>query len=300
MDSEMTQETKDIKLIVVDLDGTLLNDNHQLSERNERALKDAISQGVQVVIATGKTFTSARTIIEKLDLKTPGIYVQGLTIYQPDGTLIWQQTLPADVCRRVITFAEDRGFTVVAYAGTRILCRELADGIEQLAEKYHEPMPEGVGPLQNILFDLNINKLMIVKQNNPKKITALRWLLKRQLDGQGRLVQAMLKDMVEVLPPNTSKGSALKHLLKTLGVEAENVLAIGDGENDIEMIQLAGVGVAVANADERLKSVADHVVASNQDDGVAEAVERFVLKSTETAPQTTEETKIEDEAAKPE
>lgn len=277
----MSEETKDIKLIAIDLDGTLLNEDHQVSERTERVLKRAIEQGIQVVIATGKTYTSARALVEKLGLKTPGIFVQGLTIYQPDGTLTWQQTLPPDVCRRVITVAEDRGFTVVAYSGTRILCREIADGIERLAEKYHEPMPEAIGPLQNILFDMKINKLMLVKQNNPKKITAIRWLLDRQLNGEGRLVQAMIKDMVEVLPPGVSKGSTLATLIKKLGVPAENVMAIGDGENDIEMLHLAGIGVAVGNADEKLKAVADHVVASNQDDGVADAIERFVLKQTE-------------------
>ena len=271
----------DIKLIVVDLDGTLLNDEHQVSDRNVDALKRAIAQGVKVMIATGKTFLSAKSIIEKLGLTTPGIFVQGLTVYQPDGTLTWQKTLPTDVCRRVITFAEERGFTIVAYSGTRLLCREISDGIERLSEKYHEPELEVVGPLQNILFDTQINKMILVKQNSPKKVTALRWQLERQLDGEGRLVQAMISDMLEVLPPNVSKGGTLPMVLKKLDIAPEHVLAIGDGENDIEMIKLAGVGVAMGNADEKLKAVADHVVSTNQADGVAEAVERFVIKQAE-------------------
>jgi hypothetical protein len=90
--------------------------------------------------------------------------------------------------------------------------------------------------------------------------------------------------MLEVLPPNGSKGDALRVLLDELNIPAEQVMALGDGENDIEMLQLAGIGVAVGNASPLLKAVADQVVASNDDDGVAEAIERFVLHRTVEVP----------------
>jgi hydroxymethylpyrimidine pyrophosphatase-like HAD family hydrolase len=98
------------------------------------------------------------------------------------------------------------------------------------------------------------------------------------VDGQARLMQAMIPDMLEVLPPNASKGNALKVLLKHVGVKAEHVLAMGDGENDIDMVQMAGIGVAVGNAFQGLKDIADHVVGTNDEDGVAQALEQFVLK----------------------
>jgi hydroxymethylpyrimidine pyrophosphatase-like HAD family hydrolase len=120
--------------------------------------------------------------------------------------------------------------------------------------------------------------LIITRKGEARKIKALRWQLGKQLDGAGRLVQAMIPDMLEVLPPNASKGAALKTLLKELGVAPQNVLAMGDGENDIEMLQLAGIGVAVGNADQRLKDIADHVVGTNDEDAVAQVIERFVLK----------------------
>ncbi|MCU0497514.1 MAG: Cof-type HAD-IIB family hydrolase [Anaerolineae bacterium] len=267
-----------IKLIVTDLDGTLLTSAHQMTERTEQALKAAINQGVKVVLATGKTRHSGNDIIQRLNLTTPGIYLQGISVHYPDNSVKHQQQLDVKVLRRVITFAEDRGFEVVAYSGTRILAARKNPATQDLHTKYHEPEPEIVGSLHNLIGTTTINKLLIIKLGDPRKITALRWQLSKQLDSkEARLVQA-LPDMLEILPPNASKGAALKTLLRELDIKPEEVLAIGDAENDLEMIQMAGIGVAVGNAIDKLKSVANYVVASNDEDGVAEAVERFVLK----------------------
>lgn len=270
----MTQN-KEIKLVAVDVDGTLLNSKMELTERTEAALRKAIAQGVKVVLATGKTRNSTQRFIEKLALDTPGIYLQGLAICESDGTVKWQQTLNPSLTRQVITFAEDRGFTVIAYSGMRILVRTVTDEIKEMMTKYHEPLPEAVGPLQNVLNDTPINKLMIVGE--PRAIKGLRWNLNLQVGTAGRVVQAGLPQMLEVLPPNCSKGAALRMVLRDLHTPPENVLAIGDAENDIEMIQLAGIGVAMGHAAQSVKDAADEVVASNDEDGVAEALERFVL-----------------------
>lgn len=276
-----------IKLIVVDLDYTLLNNQYQMSERNETALKAAIEQGVHIVIATGKTRHAARDVLQRLNLTTPGIFLQGLAIYDGAGEIRQQQTLDPAVARQVITFAEDRGFDPAIYSGGRILVRRQNPGAEALATKYHEPEAEVMGPLQNILTSTTINKIIIVKPGGQRQLMALRWQLSMQLDRSARLVQGAI-DTLEVLPPGGGKGAALKSVMKDMHINAEEVLAIGDGENDIEMIQLAGIGIAVGNAVESLKQAADYVVASNDEDGVAEAVERFVLKRDE--PQTTEAT----------
>jgi Cof subfamily protein (haloacid dehalogenase superfamily) len=267
-----------IKLIVTDLDGTLFNSQHQLTVRTEKALKAAIEKGVKVVLATGKTLISGQDVAKRLNLDTPGIYLQGLAIYNADGTIRWQRTIDPNVARTAINCGEDRGFTMVAYSGTRVLCRASNRDTDELM-KYHEGVPEAVGPLQNILDTVPVHKVLAIKLAQPRQVTALRWQLSMQINGTGKLVQA-LDEMLEILPPGASKGAALKLLLKDLKLPAEQALAIGDGENDIEMIQLAGVGVAVGNAHQKLKAVADHVVASNDEDGVAEAVERFVLAET--------------------
>jgi Cof subfamily protein (haloacid dehalogenase superfamily) len=144
-----------------------------------------------------------------------------------------------------------------------------------------------VGPLYNIIGEIPINKLMLIAKDEPKKAASLRWQLGHMLDGEARLMEIMLKDCIEVLPPNTSKGTTLKSHIEKLGIQPENMMAIGDSTNDIEMLQLAGIGVAVGNANDKLKAVADVVVASSDEHGVAEAINRFVLKKDQTPEQPT-------------
>lgn len=268
-------QSEPIKLIAVDVDGTLLDSNHELSPRGEAALRKAIAQGVEVVLATGKTRNSTVQLIEKLGLNAHGIYLQGVTIYDADGKIQWQQTLDPAVARQIITFAEDRGFSMIAYNGTRMLMRSSNEKIYDGMVKYHEPLPETVGSLQNIINDLPIHKLIALGE--PAAIKALRWQLNQQVGGRARLVQAGVPEMVEILPPNASKGTALRQLLKILRLSADSVLAIGDAENDIEMIQLARIGVAMGNAPQFVKDAADDVTASNDEDGFAQALEKYVL-----------------------
>lgn len=277
----------EIKLIAVDLDGTLLNSDHKISERTADALRKAVAQGIKVVLATGKTPFSGRDIVKQFGIDAPGIYVQGLTVVFPDGETKQLAQLDAGLARSVITFAEERGFDVIAYSGGQTYTRVDNVGARELTEAYGESAPQIVGPLQNMLDSTPISKLLFFKRREPRKITALRWQLGTQINGKARLVQA-LDDALEMLPTGASKGKALKLVLKDLGIDAKEVLAIGDGENDIEMIELAGIGVAMGNASPKLKAVAKHEVASNDADGVAEALERFVLKAeapkTETPP----------------
>jgi len=293
----MAKKKSDIKLIVTDIDGTLLNSQHKMTERTENALKAAIAQGVKVVLATGKTRRSVDDIIKRLDLKTPGVYVQGLVISHPDGSEQHLGTLGADLMRRVLTFIEDRGYQAMAYSGKRILVRSNTVESTVLTEQYDEPKPEVVGPLVNIVDDVPINKLIFCGRE-AKHMTALRWQLTHLIDGDARITQA-LPDAIELLPFGASKGTALKLLLTEFGLEPDQMLAIGDGENDIEMLQLAGIGVAMGNANPKLKAVADATVASNDEDGVAEAVEKFVLKAPVVAEKPTEATKPEAKSVEP-
>ncbi len=280
----MTQEIthQPIQLIAIDIDGTLLNSQHEMTPAVEKALKAAIDKGVRVILATGKTFNSGEQFVKRLGLTSPGVYVQGTTSYAADGSLRSQMTLDPRIARQVITFAEDRGYTVSIYSGRRILVRKLEQRIQDLATQYHEPLAEEVGSLQNILDDAPVNKLLIVCEGDGRRIRALRWQLAMQLGKDANVIQAGIDDMLEVLPPGASKGAGVKKLVKELGVPMQSVLALGDAENDLEMLQFAGVGVAVGNAPESVKQAADVVVASNDQDGVAEAVERFVLKAEST------------------
>lgn len=283
----MDNSTPEIKLIVVDLDGTLLKTDHTLSERNQKALQDAIAAGVPVVLATGKTRTSAESLIAALNLNTPGVFVQGLVIYNADGTLRYQQTLEPATARRIITFAEERGFITLIYSGNRLLIKEPAPQMDEITQ-YGEPQPEVVGPLVNLLNTTTVHKICFAGE--PRRIKALRWQLEQQVGGQVAFTMSHVANLLEVLPPGASKGKGVRLVAQEMGILPEHVMAIGDGENDLEMIKFAGLGIAVGNASPLLKAAAKATVASNDEDGVAEAVERYVLAPRRPAPQPTAET----------
>lgn len=264
---------KHIKLIATDIDGTLLNSHHELTPRTEKAIRRAMEKGIHVVLATGKTRGSAVKLIDLFGLTTPGVYVQGLAIYAGDGTISFQQTLEDDVVRQVVEYADTHDLQLLLYSESRIISQHpgrLADQVK----RYHEPEVEVIGSFQPHLGTLKPNKIYF--SDDPEKMTALRNALGSVIGSTATMVQPS-PNMLEILPMGASKGAGLKRLLDMLDIQPENVLALGDGENDLEMIKLAGIGIAMGNAMSHLKEVADFVTATNDEDGVALAIEKFVL-----------------------
>eukprot|EP00475_Leptophrys_vorax_P027390 TRINITY_DN39075_c0_g1_i1.p1 TRINITY_DN39075_c0_g1~~TRINITY_DN39075_c0_g1_i1.p1 ORF type:complete len:386 (-),score=22.76 TRINITY_DN39075_c0_g1_i1:219-1376(-) len=265
---------RQIALIATDVDGTLLDSNHSLSERNERALLLAQEQGVKVVLSTGKTRGPwYPEIAERLKLSTPGVFLQGLLIYSADGNLLFERVMAEDVARQVINFAQAEGITLTAYCGDRILC-DARDAHTDRLIAYGEPVPEAVGPMTDVVGVIPIHKLILMADDDV--LAPVRPRLDAALNGRGSLVSSV-PGMLEVLPPGASKAVGLSSVLEMLDIHPQQVLAAGDGENDIEMLQMAGLGVAMGNAGPSVKAVADYVSAENDQDGLAAAVERFAL-----------------------
>lgn len=261
-----------IQAIAVDMDGTLLNSQHQLSPRNEEALRRAWAQGVQIIFATGKTRLSAVPIIHKLGLTTPGVYVQGLVIANADGTVRYERLLEHSLALEVAELATAVGCSMVAYAGHRLLTN-VRNAETDVFIKYHEPTPEPFGTWARAL-ETPVNKFIMV--STKARIDALRPQLEAAVHGRATIVQA-LDFMLEILPHGASKGDGVCRLLADLDIPANQLLAVGDGENDVEMLQLAGVGVAMGNAMPSAKQAAPHITGTNDEDGVAQAIERWVL-----------------------
>lgn len=263
-----------IQAIVIDMDGTLLNSHHQLSPRNEQALRRAIEQGITVIVATGKSRYSAVGIIEKLNLDTPGVYLQGLAIYNADGSIRHERTLDPAVVRQVIEQTADGGYTLAFYCRDEIHLGRCRERWQQKLVSYHEPEGVPVEDLEAFANQTPVNKAVIFCEEDV--INDVRARIAAVVGDQAKLVQAVA-EMLEVLPPGASKGEGVKRLLDDLSIDPAHVLALGDGENDIEMLRMAGIGAAMGNAVDAAKAAADVVVGTNDEDGVAQAVERFVL-----------------------
>lgn len=262
-----------IKLVAIDLDGTLMNSQHQLSAENEAALRELLAQGCQIMLATGKTRHSAVPIIQKLGLTTPGVFMQGLLIVGADGETLYERTLENELAHEVAELAETWSCSMVGYANNGLITN-VRDAFTDVFIHYHEPTPIAYGTWTAALAHTAVNKYIMV--NPPKRIDEIRPWLEERIHGRATIVQA-LPNMVEILPPGASKGDGVARALALLDIPPSQMLAIGDGENDVEMLQMAAIGVAMGNGMAQAKAVADFITATNDENGVAQALRRFVL-----------------------
>lgn len=265
----------EIDLIFTDVDGTLLNSSQELTPRVQAAVAAAAAAGVPLVIATGKGLGPwTERILPALATQMPQIFIQGLLIRDYDQGIIYQRGLDAALLHDIIDFAETHGLTLTAYCGDRIVCATTDEHTDRLIY-YGEPTPEGLGCLHPHVGELPILKTIFMADHD--RIEEIRPLAEAAFGERAQLTTA-LKGMLEVLPAGASKGAGVEWLLERLGVDPARCMALGDGENDVEMLKLCGWGVAMGNAGAAARGAANVVVSSNDEDGVAQAIEEYVLK----------------------
>jgi Cof subfamily protein (haloacid dehalogenase superfamily) len=282
-----------IDLIISDVDGTLLDGEQKLRPAVVKAINDAHSLGVPLIVATGKALGPWRhDVLPQLPASKhlPGVFLQGLLVTTSDGSItninntpttnsnhLFSRYLEPDIIADAITFAHNRNLTLTAYCGDRIFCEHTNHHTDRLIW-YREPTPEVITSLSSLVIiptTTPIFKLIFLAEES--QISQIQPEAEALFHGRAALTRA-LKGMLEVLPQGASKGAGVEWLLKNeLNIHPDRVMALGDAENDIEMLKLVGWGVAMGNAGEKVKAVADAVVRSNEEDGVAEAIEKFVL-----------------------
>lgn len=249
---------------VFDVDGTLLDSHHQLPPSTETAIRCLIEAGVFVMLATGKTYESTRGLRSRLKLKSIGVYSQGLAICDQYGSIIEQVLLTPSIVQACAELSKNGDLDLVAYSGSQLLTSCLTDRTNQMVD-YHEPIPI----FSPDVAQEPVNKILLIADQ--PVLDKLRLQLEPLWRNQATLVQAV-PDMLEVVPLNTSKGATVARVLEEMGRSAENTMAFGDGENDIEMLRWAGLGVAMGNGGENVQMAADFVTKGNDEDGVAHAI----------------------------
>ncbi|PKA57221.1 hypothetical protein AXF42_Ash002525 [Apostasia shenzhenica] len=270
--------------IFCDMDGTLLNSHSQITRTTAEALREALLRGVKVVIATGKTRPAVINTLKMVNLAgkngiaselSPGIFLQGLLVYGRQGREIHRRSLDKNVCREALLYSQENEVPLIAFCRDR--CLTLFDHplVESLHTIYHEPKAEILPSVERLLAAADIQKLVFVDTAvGVSSVLRPHWT--EATSGRASVVQAQA-DMLEIVPACTSKGDGVKLLLDHLGISAKEIMAIGDGENDIEMLQLASLGIALENGSEKAKAVADVIGAANDDDGVARAIYQYAF-----------------------
>ncbi|KAL1552386.1 endoribonuclease YBEY, chloroplastic-like [Salvia divinorum] len=270
--------------IFCDMDGTLLNSKSQISSSTAKALKEASSRGVKVVIATGKTRPAVMNIFKKADLAgkdgiiselSPGVFVQGLLVYGRQGREIFRKNLEPTVCREALLYSLEHKIPIIAFTEDRCLTLFEHQLVDSLHTVYHEPKAEIIPSVEQLMAGVEIQKLLFLDTAEGVAGT-IRPYWAESTGDRASVVQAQ-PDMLEIVPLGTSKGSGVKILLDHFGATPDEVMAIGDGENDVEMLQLASFGVALSNGSEKAKAVANVIGISNDEDGAADAIYRYAF-----------------------
>jgi len=244
-------------LLALDLDGTLLDSRRRLSDDVARSIASVRKRGVQVVLCSGRMVCSVEPFWRELSLDSPIIGYNGAYVRHPaTGEVIFYEPVPLDLTLEVVRLAKTRGLHINTYMDDELWVAERNDYVRRYETSYGV-RAKIVGDLERAIKQASTKLLLVVEPTDINRIA--QELAERY---RGRLFVTQSEDIhVELLNPRANKGAALEAVAKSLGLQAEDVVAVGDGINDIEMIRWAGAGVAVAHAKPQLKAEADMVLA---------------------------------------
>lgn len=268
------------KILFLDLDGTLLNDDREISAGNRAALEKALALGHRVVINTGRPLKSAILQNKRLGLTREGCYLisfNGGLIYDSfREQVIYRQCLPIATALKVIRLCDQRNLHVQTYDREQVLVEPRWE--DEALRRYCDKILMDYRVVPDFSRDLS---------EEPPKVLAISYTDRGALEAlHAEIIQSFpevdsffsCKEYLEVVPRGVHKGSAVNRMCQTLGIDVADSIAAGDAENDLSMLGAAGLGCAMANAVEAVKNTAGYVTEhDNNHDGIAEIVEKFLL-----------------------
>jgi 5-amino-6-(5-phospho-D-ribitylamino)uracil phosphatase len=283
-----------IRLIALDLDGTLLDSRGRISERNRAAVAAARDRGVRVALVTGRRFRDARPVALELGLDVPVVSHNGaLTKHARTLETVAVRLLTAEAAAAVVRTGRAHGADALVsddHEGAGLLVYDRVSEGNTALRKYIEWSRRVVGDeaagavrrVESLEAYLDHDPLHVTFSGGCGAMERLAEELRRELGAAVRLLLTLYPKpdfaLLDVIHADASKGAGLAAVAAEHGLGAEEVMAVGDNYNDLEMIEYAGTGVLMGNADPALRGRGPfHLTASNDEDGVAEAIERFVL-----------------------
>ena len=261
------------KLLALDIDGTLLDDNRQLSEENISAIKRAVDSGVHVTLCTGRPIQGVKWLVEKLAITTPVITYNGAEIVDPkDNRILFsEQLLPEDAVK-IADLGKNRNTTLIVWCNGELFgypMNERVADYKTIARTDPKPFEDikllaEKGVTKIIWYDTVEGVDEFKKQLNPKEFKSVTYCTSNP-------------KFLEFFNSKVSKRISMERMCDLIGVTKEETVAIGDGYNDVPMLQGAGLSIVMGNAPDDIKSMCDKVTLDNNSDGVAYAINEFIL-----------------------
>ncbi|HLT57669.1 MAG: Cof-type HAD-IIB family hydrolase [Limnochordales bacterium] len=269
------------RLLVSDVDGTLLDSRHRLLPENAAAIRALRAQGALFTLATGRIERAVRPFVEELELDLPLILYNGARVVDPrTGQCLWQAHLPDAAVEAALVLLREFPMDVNLYSAGQLFVEAITPRVQAYMAQDGISARE-VGDLLTFFRTRRpgpVTKLLMIG-DEPAFAAFAQALAQRLGDPMPVYLVKSYPIYLEMLPADASKGQGLRHLCRHLGIPLEQVVAVGDAPNDLDMLQAAGLGVAVANAHPDVLAAADYIAPAGDDAGVAHVIRRFFLDS---------------------
>jgi hypothetical protein len=262
------------KLLAVDIDGTLLSSKGMLSDENRKAVRLAVQQGVMVTLSTGRPIQGVGYINDMLDLDAPFITYNGaMVITSKSKEVLFEQRLSAKNAKLVTETGKRLGTTQVVWAENKLYVTEKNEKTD-----FYRDISE-VEPILVDDFDEAIQNgvTKILWYDDIEKIEKFQSEVGESLNNE-IVFHTSRSYFLEFVDSRASKAIAMEKIGERFGIKQSEMIAVGDGYNDLSMIEYAGLGVAMENANDEIKKTADYITLSNDEDGVAHVIYKFILK----------------------
>lgn len=266
------------KVLVLDIDGTLNNTQKEITPKTKRAIRQAQNEGVIIVIASGRPTLGMLHVAEELELSKYGGYLLsfngGKITDCTTNEIIYEKNLPEGIVSEIYDISKEFGVKIITYSATGVITEQPDDEFIEIECRINRISVEKVDSFKDYVT-FPIPKCLIVGEGD--YIARIEPIVKARLGDRLNVFRSE-PFFLEIMPQNIDKSYSLGKLLEHLGLTKDEMIACGDGFNDISMIRFAGLGVAMENAQPQVKEVADYITLSNNDDGIAQVIEKFILK----------------------
>ena len=243
------------KVLVLDIDGTLTNSKKEITEATKQGIWNILQHGHKVILASGRPTPGMRKCEEELELKKYGGYLlsfNGARIVEcKTGEVVYQRTLPLSIVPGLYEFGKANGCGLITYQGPGVISDNFVEYVNFDINKCLMTAPEEIAPELEKQLQEKYSDVASIYRSEPY--------------------------FIEIMPKDVNKATSLDHMLEGMGLTRENAICCGDGYNDISMIEYAGTGVAMGNAQPAVKDAADYITGTNDEDGLVEVIDKFIM-----------------------
>ena len=262
-----------VRLIASDMDDTLLNSDTKISEGNAAAIHAAIAKGIIFMIATGRMYVSVKPYADALGLDVPLVTYNGALVKgSKSGRVYYEHPLKLETAREMLAYCKEKGYYIQSYQGDELWVKEAT----AFSAEYTRISGVPAKPVGEKLYQPDTAPYKLLAMTKSEEFQTVWQDIQQQFEGKVAVTSSR-DNFLELMEPGVNKWNAVRAVAELYGIRPEEIMCIGDSNNDLSMIQNAGTGVAVANAKPVIQAAAKIVTASNDEDGVAKVIREFVL-----------------------